>query len=583
MANPAVYQNIFQNLSDGVMALDFNGRIILFNPAAERMLGLASANVIDREFALVFMLELEGNDDFNQAVLDAISQEGVGTNSIVDFTQASGKHLTLSVTSSFLHNPGNEETKGIIVVFSDITRIKKLQEEQQELNSQLQKAYLDQEESTNHLKAALKKVRMIRVSALSLMLFLGLGAGIYAWKGQDLFQFVQSRTMMTPEATAQEQIRTVPVSISPLTSTISMSGKLVPLEIINIVCPYNGKVMSKHFEYGQKVAKGDILFALDSTELKETMGTVETEYIQSRQKYDELKNWATGSEVSQARRNLTKAKKALDKAKSSLKESQLLFDNGIVSANDLDNAREQLGNSEMTYKEAQEAVQAVMDKGKAENLHLARMKYDNARAKHERIMAKLKQSVVRAPVAGVVLKPMNEEAQKKNIEKGASFKEGEIIVAVGNLQGMSIESKVDEIDVQKVKPGQTVHISGEGFSEVRLEGVIQSVSSIAESRQNSMAATMFPVRVVIPELSKAQRSSIRLGMSANMQVETYSNPKALLVPINAVTTSGATRSVMVLDQATRTPVRKDVVTGRTTMTQVEIKEGLSAQDMVVLP
>jgi len=183
----------------------------------------------------------------------------------------------------------------------------------------------------------------------------------------------------------------------------------------------------------------------------------------------------------------------------------------------------------------------------------------------------------------VVLKPLNEEAQKKNIEKGASFKEGEIIVAVGNLQGMSVESTVDEIDVQKVKPGQTVFISGEGFSGFRLKGLIQSVSSIADNSKGRMTATMFPVRVIIPKLNDEQRKNVRLGMSANMQVETYSNPKAILVPIDAVTTSGTTHSVMVMDPATNAPVRKDVVTGMTTMTQVEIKEGLTPEDRVVIP
>ena len=583
MAHPALYQNIFHNLTDGVMALDFNGKIILFNPAAEQMLGLSADTVLNREFAVVFMLEMEGNDDFNQAVLDAVNRQGVGRSSVVEFSPPSGEPKFFSVTSSFLHTPGEEESKGIIVVISDITTVKHLQHEQQELNTSLQKAWVEQEQTTNELRQALKRTRITRITAVCLFLFLGLGAGIYAWKGEDLMTFVTSRATVAQRDQAQATVRTAQVIIRPLTSFISMSGKLVPLEIINIVCPYNAKITGKHFEYGQKVSKGDILFTLDATELNETLSGVEETFIQSRQKYEELENWETSSEVTQVKRRLTKAKKALDKSKSKVKESQLLYDNGIVAANDLDNAREELANNEMSYKEAREELNTVLDKGNAENLRLARMKYDNARAKRDRIRAKLSMSVVRAPVDGVVLKPAG-KGKDKTLEKGASFKEGDVTVAVGNLEGMAVESQVDEIDVQSVRPGQNVVITGEGFLGTILNGKIQSVSSIAENTGGgSMGATMFPVRVIIPHITNEQRAHIRLGMSATMRVETYNNPEAMLVPIGAVTTIGEDRFVMIQDPATGEIVSREVMPGMTTLREVEIKQGISPQDMVVVP
>lgn len=585
MAHPAVYQNIFHNLTDGVMALDFTGKIILFNPAAEQMLGLSADKVLDREFAVVFMLEMEGNDDFNQAVLDAINREGVGKNSVVEFTPPSGGPKFFSVTSSFLHTPGEEESKGIIVVISDITTVKKLQHDQQALNTNLQQAWMEQERTTDELRQALKRVRVTRIAAVCLIFFLGLGAGIYTWKGEDLLTFVTSQTIVTQSADrSQETVTTAPVSVKPLTSSISMSGKLVPLEIINIICPYNAKITGRRFEYGQKVNKGDILFTLDSTELEETLSGAEEAFIQSRQKYEELKNWETSNEVIQIKRRVSKAKMALDKSRNKVTESQLLYDNGIVSANDLDNAREELANNEMNYKETKEELATVLDKGNAENLALARMKYKNAQAKRARIRAKLSMSSVRAPVDGVVLKPLGGDGKTdKSIEKGASFQEGEVTVAVGNLEGMAVESQVDEIDVQNVHPGQDVSITGEGFLGIVLKGKIQSVSSIADNSSGNMDATMFPVRVIIPLLTAEQRTNIRLGMSANMRVETYNNPEALLIPIGAVTYIGEDRYVMIQDPGTKEIVSRKIVTGLTTINEVEVKQGLSSEDRVVVP
>jgi multidrug efflux pump subunit AcrA (membrane-fusion protein) len=212
------------------------------------------------------------------------------------------------------------------------------------------------------------------------------------------------------------------------------------------------------------------------------------------------------------------------------------------------------------------------------------MKYKNAQAKRARIRAKLSMSSVRAPVDGVVLKPLGGDGKTdKSIEKGASFQEGEVTVAVGNLEGMAVESQVDEIDVQNVHPGQDVSITGEGFLGIVLKGKIQSVSSIADNSSGNMDATMFPVRVIIPLLTAEQRTNIRLGMSANMRVETYNNPEALLIPIGAVTYIGEDRYVMIQDPSTKEIVSRKIVTGLTTMNEVEVRQGLSSEDRVVVP
>jgi len=86
-----ISQNILQNMSGGVMTIGLTGEIITFNPAAEKVLGLRKDEVLGKKFAQVFF-EHEGNDDFNQAILDAIYESSVSHNRTVDFN--TGKRLS---------------------------------------------------------------------------------------------------------------------------------------------------------------------------------------------------------------------------------------------------------------------------------------------------------------------------------------------------------------------------------------------------------------------------------------------------------------------------------------------------------
>ena len=105
---------------------------------------------------------MEGNDEFNQAILDAIYQSDVGRNITVEFKRKDNTIVTLSVTSSYLRSSetGSAERIGVIVVFSDVTEIKQLQDAEKELNQKLRDAYLEVEESNKNLKSALKKVQV---------------------------------------------------------------------------------------------------------------------------------------------------------------------------------------------------------------------------------------------------------------------------------------------------------------------------------------------------------------------------------------------------------------------------------------
>ena len=133
-------RGIIRDMSEGVMAIGFDGRIRFLNGAALEILEREETELMDRPFAGCFF-EYEENDGFNQAILDAVyDRSSTHRNAVSYFTGEKTKQL--NITTSFLRE--GEEKIGIIVVLSDISELTELRdavkamEKIRQLNSQLE-------------------------------------------------------------------------------------------------------------------------------------------------------------------------------------------------------------------------------------------------------------------------------------------------------------------------------------------------------------------------------------------------------------------------------------------------------------
>ena len=240
MAGDVVYKNILGNMSDGVMTIDLDGLVMTFNQAAERILGMKSDEVLGTPFGQVFLM-LEGNDDFNQVVLDAIYESESIHRKVVDF-HVGDKIMALEMTTSFLQEEVDGEKKkiAVIVVFNDITEVNKLRDAEKQLTQELkdnhkmlQDAYMEIEESNENLNSLLKKVQVARVVTTFFVIFLFVGIGVYSWNPKSAFGN-KSSGRATAKSAGPQEITTVEVVPRMVSSSIMLSGELEPLEVISI-------------------------------------------------------------------------------------------------------------------------------------------------------------------------------------------------------------------------------------------------------------------------------------------------------------------------------------------------------------
>lgn len=118
-----IYKNILQNMRDGVMAINLDGKIITFNKAAALILGISKDQAEGTSFVKIFLNDAR-NDEFNDLILKAIYTSDITHQKEVKY-HLGNRVKYLQINTTFLtrveYPEGKEHKYGIVVVFSDIT------------------------------------------------------------------------------------------------------------------------------------------------------------------------------------------------------------------------------------------------------------------------------------------------------------------------------------------------------------------------------------------------------------------------------------------------------------------------------
>ena len=122
--------NILNAITAGVVAVDMNGYITHFNPAAELLLGMEAQKVVGRLYREVVP---PGEPVDANALRAAESGHAVGGVDKV-WELADGYRLKVSVSTAILYDDDNKPT-GAIEVFHDLTKMKQMEQELARLNT----------------------------------------------------------------------------------------------------------------------------------------------------------------------------------------------------------------------------------------------------------------------------------------------------------------------------------------------------------------------------------------------------------------------------------------------------------------
>ncbi|MCK5452719.1 MAG: efflux RND transporter periplasmic adaptor subunit [Calditrichia bacterium] len=255
---------------------------------------------------------------------------------------------------------------------------------------------------------------------------------------------------------------------------VTANGVVKPINRIEIKSKASGIVEDLPVEEGDFIKKGDLIARLDQK--------------------DEL------AEFGQAQANYDIAKAELKQAQKSFERRNKLFNQNLISEEE----RDQIELS----------------------LAVANGKLIQAETTLERAKERLSESIVRAPIDGIILQKYVEKGQI--IASGVSnVSGGTPIVDIADMQSVYIEAGIDEIDVGKVGESQSAMVTAEAYPDLLFKGKIDRISPEARIEQN---VTLFDVIVGVENLE----GKLKSGMNTTIEITIVRKDSILLVPAMAL-------------------------------------------------
>ena len=254
-------------------------------------------------------------------------------------------------------------------------------------------------------------------------------------------------------------------------TSITATGTIEPVTSVTVGTQVSGIVSKLYVDYNSIVKKGQVIAELDKTNLT--------------------------SELKTAQANLSSAQSTLNYETTNYNRYKTLYEKGLVSADDYENAR-------LSYDKARQQVAT-------------------SRESVQKAQTNLSYATITSPIDGVVLSKSVEEGQTV----AASFNTPELFTIAKDLTDMRVIADIDEADIGGVKEGQRVTFTVDAFPDDKFEGRVTQVRQEATTTSNVVT-----YEVVI----SAPNADLKLkpGLTANVTIFTLEKNDILAVPSKAL-------------------------------------------------
>lgn len=344
----------------------------------------------------------------------------------------------------------------------------------------------------------------------------------------------------TPAATKEG------VPASSTSGRLIFEGEAVPVEYVTLSFPVNGVIDEVLVNEGDAVKPGDVIACLKGLEKqKAVVAAAQSELLAARQDFDDLQENANVSRAA-AQLKLAEAKKALDKAvenrnyKNYKRADQWYIDQTqadyILALNDFNNAKMVWGRwqdknetdpnrayalqnfaaarkkmeqaeasynyllgapkeveveisegelvvAKANYEKAQQEWELVKNGPNQNDLLLVQDRVDNASAQLTSAQIGVEDLSLIATITGTVV--------SSNLKTGQVSTIGSSSVVLADLSRFQVETNdLTELNISRVKEGQSVSITFDGIPGLNLQGTIERIKPLGEDNQGDITYTV---------------------------------------------------------------------------------------------
>ena len=285
-----------------------------------------------------------------------------------------------------------------------------------------------------------------------------------------------------------EKIETQKIDTCTITQIVEASGTINPVNTVSVGSTVSGLIKEIYVDFNSEVKKGQILAQIDPA-------TFEANVQQNL------------ASINNAKANLARLQAEEELAQKTYTRYKNLYARNFVAKSELDQA-------ESNYKSIKAQINA------------ARAQITQAQAQYKTAQTNLGYTKIIAPVDGTVI--------SRKIDLGqpvaASFQAPELFTIAQDLKKMQIEVNVSEADIGKVKEGQEVIYTLDGYPDDEFEGKVSQV------RLSSTTVSNVVTYSVIVDVEN-EDLKLKPGMTANVSIISEKKENILCAPHSALKVS----------------------------------------------
>ncbi len=326
---------------------------------------------------------------------------------------------------------------------------------------------------------------------------------------------------------APVRVSVVRIETQPFAATVAVTGTLVSNSRVDVKAETTGRVTRFPKEEGETVTAGEAVAWVDE------------------------ENYTLAARQAQATVDVAEAAVARAKVAESYGRSEL------------ERARNLVKSGGITDKDLKAAELAEQDSRAQTKLAIAQL--EQAKATHETTQKRLRDTVIRAPVAG--------EIQRKHINKGAYVEPPTAVLTLVDNGRLELESLVPSSSIAPIRAGQNVTFTVNAFPGQTFEGRVIEINPAVDTDSRSAK-----VRIQVHNAGGRLKS----GMFAQGEVLTGMDRQAVVIPASAVYREDrSAKASYVFVAENGKAERRPVQIGRERDSNLEIVNGLKPGDTLI--
>jgi HlyD family secretion protein len=350
-----------------------------------------------------------------------------------------------------------------------------------------------------------------------------------------------------------------------VSSVVSTNGKVEPIQPRSFRAGYPTFVERVYAVEGQQVKRGQMLFALDDTEVQADLAQARADLSAQQEALSVAKAGGHASQLAKAAADLKKAEASRDQLRRDNESLSRLVDEKAATPEELQQNKLQLVQAEADVQSLEKMKQSVEEQSQLDQGRVALL-LEHARVTVQDLEERLESAHGAAPFDGTLY--------SLPIRQGDFVKAGDLLAEMADLHQVRIRAFIDEPELGQVEVNQPVEILWDAHPDRIWNGRTEVLPKQVVTRGTRNVGEL------ICSVTN-DRLDLLPNITVDVRIRISERPSALVVPRGAVYIEGDKRYVFRVED--NRLHRRDIKVGIANPTKIEVLSGLNEGDVVALP